>query len=134
MTLRPLYAFLSKRWSVTRLDLLGMTGRAPSSMISARKSSPSYALSAMSARMLGASAKTLGAAMISASWPGEQGIADITMSTVGGNRVQRDLIANIAAYKQMPATDLTKIKSILRRCSKAARKRNTLVHALYLIR
>src|SRR6476661_135946 len=54
----------------TRLDLLGMTGLAPRRTISTRRLSPSYPLSARSALMGGASARTSGAAAISASWPG----------------------------------------------------------------
>src|ERR1700759_375274 len=54
----------------TRLDLLGMTGLAPRRTISPRRLSPSYPLSARSALMGGASARTSGAAAISASWPG----------------------------------------------------------------
>src|ERR1700730_9727960 len=50
--------------------LLGMTGFAPRRTISPRRSSPSYPLSARSALMGGASARTSGAAAISASWPG----------------------------------------------------------------
>src|SRR6476660_8411582 len=53
ITLRPLYACLLKRWRTTLLDLFGMTGLAPRWTMSVRKSSPSYALSAMRARIGG---------------------------------------------------------------------------------
>src|SRR5579883_2681738 len=52
------------------VGLVGMTGLAPRLTISARNASPSYPLSAISARMGGASARTSGAAAMSASWPG----------------------------------------------------------------
>jgi hypothetical protein len=70
MTLRPLYARLLKRWRAILLDLFGITGFAPRLTMSARKSSPSYPLSAMSEDIGGASARRAGAAAISASWPG----------------------------------------------------------------
>ncbi|HEY4345850.1 MAG TPA: hypothetical protein VGN05_15980 [Parvibaculum sp.] len=61
-------------------------------------------------------------------------VADVIVATVSSNKIHRDIITQVAKVKYLDPQLQHKIDGLLRRCAKAAKKRNTLVHAFYLSR
>lgn len=61
-------------------------------------------------------------------------VASVVVATISSNKVLRDILAEVAKVKRLDNETQRKLAAILRRCAKAAKKRNTLVHAFYLIR
>lgn len=62
----------------------------------------------------------------------EPNVSSAILFTVNSNKVRRDIIQNVATNALTDDTFQNQIKSLLRRIGKAAKKRNDLLHALWL--